>query len=1470
MMNKGLDKINICFAIDDKYAEHCSVAIVSILKNSCSMFHFYILNSGLSIENKQNIERLKNIRTFEITFIEVNLNHFENCYLPPGAHFSLANYYRLKVASLLPHLDKVIYLDSDIIANRDLRELWEISLEDYSVGACKAMTYESNSERLGLSTRAPYINSGVLVLNLKKIRKNKIEDKFFNCIKENPERMQNVDQDVINLVLLEASDGIKQLQQNWNTEYRTDQPFKKEYLPILNEPYIIHFVTGDKPWNPDSKQLHKEKYWEYRKYIEPWTFDQWQSRESFIIEKYFNNDRTVRNGPFKGMNYSAGKSIGSTLLPKIYGSYEAPIQKWIQEVISNKYQNIIDIGCAEGYYAVGLALTSQNSKVYAYDTDAEALLLCKELARSNNVESKINFNDLCTHKKLENFGSKKTLVICDIEGEELHLLEPSLAGGLQYADIIVETHDFIVDGISDTLINRFKHTHKIEIIIDYERESKTALGENISEEIWREIIDEKRPVGMKWLRMISLKKYQQQSVCSDNYAQRDNKYITQMIKKCVKNKKGVVYTCITGGYDALVNHTFVDHDWDYVCFTDDLSIGNVDNDSWQVRPLFFNKLDNTRNQRWHKIHPHILFPEYKKSIWLDANINILNKDVFADIDRAMADSCLISVAPHPERNCIYDELIACVALGKDDEGVMRKQVDLIKSAGFPEKKGLFETNIMYRAHHNDRVIEIMKDWWWWVENYSRRDQLSLSYVLWQHKLEVRPLTNTSYRYSDGIEFIDSPNHVTKEELIVQRYKLKQALVKRDDQIANINQKLNDLKPDPNHVTIAYKEALRTIEEIRSSSSWRVTAPMRFVSSKIKNTRAILKLLPSIVRFGGGLAGSAKKTWRVFSREGWSGVKRRILFVGGNQNGFVSSMIRPDLTSAAVERNDYAEWLRRYEAMTNTDREQIALEIVNFQCKPIISIVMPVYNPKPEWLIEAIESVCKQIYPYWELCIADDASTDKRIRPILENYAGKDERIKVVFREKNGNISSASNSALSKASGEWVALLDHDDLLAEHALFFVADAINQNPDTCLIYSDEDKIDASGKRFDPYFKCDWNADLFYSQNMISHLGAYRGDLLREIGGFREGLEGAQDYDLALRFIERSKAKQIIHIPRILYHWRAHSKSTAKSIDTKPYAVIAGERALTEHFCRQGIKATAENIGYGYRVRYALPDSPPRVSLIIPTRNKLSLLKKCVESIQRKTSYPDYEMIIVDNASDDPLTIQYLRELQLNPGMRVVRDDWPFNFSALNNAAVKLAGGEIIGLLNNDLEVISSEWLSEMVSHALLPGVGAVGAKLWYPDDTLQHGGVILGLGGVAGHSHCHLPRQHYGYFGRAVLTSSFSVVSAACLVIRKSIYHEVGGFNEDNLAVAFNDVDFCLRIAEAGYRNVWTPYAELYHHESATRGYENTAQKQKRFVEEVSHMKRQWGDVLMRDPAYSPNLTLEYEDFSLAWPPRIEKW
>ena len=564
---------------------------------------------------------------------------------------------------------------------------------------------------------------------------------------------------------------------------------------------------------------------------------------------------------------------------------------------------------------------------------------------------------------------------------------------------------------------------------------------------------------------------------------------------------------------------------------------------------------------------------------------------------------------------------------------------------------------------------------------------------------------------------------------------------------------------------------------------------------------------------------------------------------------------------------YPGWTREFDTLSDKDHAAMAAQAQSFACMPLISVVMPVYNPNPAWLRESIESVKKQVYQNWELCIADDASSDPTVRLILEQYASSDQRIKVVFRENNGHISTASNSALGLAQADWVALLDHDDVLAEHALFWVVDAINRHPACRLIYSDEDKIDEAGVRSDPYFKPEWNQDLFYSQNMFSHLGVYHADLVRAVGGFRVGYEGSQDYDLALRCIERIKPSQIHHIPKVLYHWRMHAQSTAQSINAKPYAMLAGARALSDHFSRTGVDALAASVGYGYRVRYALPAVLPLVSLIIPTRNGLKLLRQCVQSILNKTTYANFEILIVDNGSNDAATLRYLKGLSADNRIRVLRDDRPFNYSQLNNTAVLQARGDVLGLVNNDIEVINPDWLTEMVSHAVRPGVGAVGARLWYADNTLQHAGVVLGLEGFAGHVHRYLPRGNVGYCGRAALTQSFSAVTGACLVVKKSSYLQVGGLNEVDLPVACNDIDFCLKLLKAGYRNLWTPWAELYHHESSTRGFDDTPEKLARSKKEVAYMWQHWGDMLRNDPAYSPNLTLDASDFGLAWPPRL---
>lgn len=648
-----------------------------------------------------------------------------------------------------------------------------------------------------------------------------------------------------------------------------------------------------------------------------------------------------------------------------------------------------------------------------------------------------------------------------------------------------------------------------------------------------------------------------------------------------------------------------------------------------------------------------------------------------------------------------------------------------------------------------------------------------------------------------------------------------------------------------------------------STSWQLTGPLRFVSRQIKRVPRVIQLAPTAIKLGGGLVPTAKKAVNLFMRDGIPGIKAG--FRLATSRGVVAVIAPPALT-ASFGNNDYTEWVRQFDTRTEADRTNMRATQADFAHQPLISVLMPTYNPKADWLVEAIESVRNQIYPHWELCIADDASPDATIRPILERYASQDSRIKIVMRPENGHISAASNSALELVTGEWVALLDHDDILPEHALFWVAHTINAQPDVRLIYSDEDKIDETGRRFDPYFKSDWNPDLFYSHNMFCHLGVYETALMRSVGGFRVGFEGAQDYDLVLRCIEKIDPKQICHISRVLYHWRAHENSTAHGLDAKPYAMPMGVRALNEHFQRMDVSAKAKPIDAGYQISYQLPEGLPLVSIIIPTRNGLKLLSQCIDSVVNKTTYSNYEILVIDNGSDDAATLAYLQKFETYPNCSVIRDSRPFNYSALNNNAVKQAKGEIIALLNNDIEVISPDWLSEMVSHALRPGIGAVGAKLWYPNDKLQHGGVVLGIGGVAGHIFMRNTRNQWGYFSRAALAQNLSAVTAACLVIKKSIFEAVDGLNDEDLAIAFNDVDFCIRVREAGYRNVWTPFAELYHHESATRGYEDTPEKQARFSSEVIYMKKRWGALLQNDPAYSPNLTLDGDDFSLAWPPR----
>ena len=666
---------------------------------------------------------------------------------------------------------------------------------------------------------------------------------------------------------------------------------------------------------------------------------------------------------------------------------------------------------------------------------------------------------------------------------------------------------------------------------------------------------------------------------------------------------------------------------------------------------------------------------------------------------------------------------------------------------------------------------------------------------------------------------------------------------------------------------------RHIQAMYNSTTWALGKPLRGIKKLNSYGFQALRKVQETAYLHGGYSNLYKKTLQVYKQEGLSGLTTRVNRLGSRQllNQADEQAAVAGETGLQPYQVDYPSWLALYGEVTPERAGKYKADIQSFSSFPVISILMPVYNVPEKYLREALDSVVCQLYPHWELCIADDKSPSPHIRTVLEEYAAKESRIKLVFREENGHISAATNSALEVASSDHIALMDHDDLLTPDALYWVAKALSDNPEIAMLYTDEDKLSEDGsERYAPYFKSDWNPDLFLSQNCICHLGVYRTDIAREIGGFSLGLEGAQDWDFALRFSESIEPSQIHHIPRICYHWRSIEGSTAVDGDEKPYALIAGQNAVNNHLERIGAKAKAEPLPdfAALRVRFELPEEKPMVSLIIPTRNGLDFLEKCINSIYEKTTYPNFEILLVDNGSDDPATLEFLKaQSEQHDNFHVIEDSRPFNYSALNNNAVEQAKGELIALVNNDVEIITPEWLDEMVSHAIRPEIGAVGARLWYDDMTLQHGGIML-LGGVAGHAHKYFSRQDPGYFGRAWLTQNFVGVTAACLVIKKSIFEEVGGLNEQDLTIAFNDVDFCLKVHTAGYRNLWTPFAELFHYESKTRGFEDTPEKQARFQKEIDYMQSQWGELIARDPYYNPNLYNGCENFSIAGNPLIE--
>ena len=574
------------------------------------------------------------------------------------------------------------------------------------------------------------------------------------------------------------------------------------------------------------------------------------------------------------------------------------------------------------------------------------------------------------------------------------------------------------------------------------------------------------------------------------------------------------------------------------------------------------------------------------------------------------------------------------------------------------------------------------------------------------------------------------------------------------------------------------------------------------------------------------------------------------------------------TSPAVS-HDYAEWVKQYDTIAESDIAAIRHHIRALREVPLISIVVPVFNPAPDLLRKTLDSVIAQLYPRWELCIADDASSDPDVSTTLAEYARRDRRIKVVFRPETGGTSAAGNSALTLVNGDFVALLKQEDELSPLAMYMVAAELNQHSQLDIIYSDEDKITEDGVRCNPCFKTSWDPELFYTLDIVSCLGVYRSSLIKQTDGFRRKFEPSHDYDLALRILRRTGADRIAHIPRVLYHRRVASNTSLFPSADGMEAVHSARQAVEDYFAsqREVVQVICNTSQSSWRLRYPLPDPAPRISLIIPTRDKVAILRRCVDGILHKTRYPNMEIIIVDNESSEPATLDYLLTLQTDSRFRILRIEGQFNYAALNNQAVEKAEGEFICLINNDVEVIDPGWLEEMIRLAVRPGVGAVGAKLYYQDNTIQHAGVVLGMIDVAAHNDHHAAQSDAGHSDRLEHVRNVSAVTAACMVVPKSLFVEVGGLDEVNLKVAYNDVDLCLRLRRAGYNILWTPYAELYHLESASRGYDDQPQHLDRALQEAAYMKKHWSRALSADPFYSPNLTLAEETVGPAFPPRI---
>lgn len=568
----------------------------------------------------------------------------------------------------------------------------------------------------------------------------------------------------------------------------------------------------------------------------------------------------------------------------------------------------------------------------------------------------------------------------------------------------------------------------------------------------------------------------------------------------------------------------------------------------------------------------------------------------------------------------------------------------------------------------------------------------------------------------------------------------------------------------------------------------------------------------------------------------------------------------------LEEVPYGPWYEAYvpdEAALEKQRHH------HFEYSPLISVAVPAYRTPEKFLAQMIDSLLAQTYGNWELCIANGSPEDSAMKKVLEEYTKKDSRIRVSELTENKGIAGNTNAALEMAQGEFVGLLDHDDLLAPNALYEIVRALDEDRNLDAVYTDEDKVTTElDEHFQPHLKPDFNLDLLRSNNYICHFFVVRRSIVQKVGGFCQEFDGAQDHDFIFRCIET--AEKVGHIPEILYHWRTHKASTADNPASKMYAFDAGKRAIEAHLKRtgtEGIVSHTPDLGF-FRVKYPV-QGQPLVSVIIPNKDEKETLKACIDSIREKTEYPNYEIIIVENNSTTDEIFQYYKELSQDPRIRLLRWKKEFNYSAINNYGVRHANGEYLLFLNNDVTVITPGWIKELLGVCQRPEVGAAGVKLIYPDNTIQHAGCVIGLGGIAGHMFVDMPANRTGYLHKASILQDMSAVTAACMMMKRTAFEEAGGFTE-KLSVAFNDVDLCLKVRKNHKLIVYDPYVQLYHMESKTRGAEDNKEKVRRFQEEIEYMRCQWIDILKKgDPYYNKNLSLTKWNYSLRPLPGMTK-